>query len=347
VPNTPVGDQPSPPAQQDYLDRVISHAPVLPPEKPVGSNTDDVGVPGATGTPPLGAPIANSELRIRSSHRQFAVIKPKGLGADLVATFETIVAAQEAYPDALYEIPRTAALNPDGSAYWDGKRWVSTLSADRRKRWSGTEWVPLRKRDFLTTGDGTDAVVEYDERGAQVSVGQIRQEGSLFRAYRHDNSGHDPLIGTFRSLSEARSRFLDVSEESSFSGNDPIDSVPRPIQRPRNAGTKGAPWGWILVGLIIVGLVAFGIHAATATDSISNISWTPTEVNFDYTPAHNCAALSFHYSFVGSSGAELGSGDDNKAAVTAGATYHITTTLQPGDAVPSATDHINITANCT
>jgi hypothetical protein len=68
---------------------------------------------------------------------------------------------------------------------------------------------------------------------------------------------------------------------------------------------------------------------------------------FDFTPAHDCSALTFHYSFVDATGAELGSADDNKAAMSGGVSYHVTTALQAGDAVPAATSHINITPNCT
>jgi len=27
--------------------------------------------------------------------------------------------------------------------YWDGQRWVSTLSPDGRHRWNGSAWEPL------------------------------------------------------------------------------------------------------------------------------------------------------------------------------------------------------------
>lgn len=34
-------------------------------------------------------------------------------------------------------------LSDDGLYYWDGLRWVSTLSADGRSRWTGSAWVPV------------------------------------------------------------------------------------------------------------------------------------------------------------------------------------------------------------
>lgn len=40
--------------------------------------------------------------------------------------------------------------------YWDGQRWVSTLSPDGRHRWSGVAWVPVLDRPF-TAASGTQA----------------------------------------------------------------------------------------------------------------------------------------------------------------------------------------------
>ncbi|HSS94365.1 MAG TPA: hypothetical protein VLR46_10290 [Candidatus Dormibacteraeota bacterium] len=34
-------------------------------------------------------------------------------------------------------------MSDDGLYYWDGQRWVSTLSPDGRWRWSGSAWVPM------------------------------------------------------------------------------------------------------------------------------------------------------------------------------------------------------------
>lgn len=33
-------------------------------------------------------------------------------------------------------------LSPDGSYYWNGQQWVSTLSPDGAHRWDGSAWVP-------------------------------------------------------------------------------------------------------------------------------------------------------------------------------------------------------------
>lgn len=33
-------------------------------------------------------------------------------------------------------------LSEDGLYYWDGSRWISTLSPDGRSRWNGSAWVP-------------------------------------------------------------------------------------------------------------------------------------------------------------------------------------------------------------
>ena len=34
-------------------------------------------------------------------------------------------------------------LSEDGLYYWDGRQWISTLSADARSRWNGYAWVPV------------------------------------------------------------------------------------------------------------------------------------------------------------------------------------------------------------
>ena len=36
----------------------------------------------------------------------------------------------------------SARVSPDGLYYWDGREWVTTLSADGRHRWNGQAWVP-------------------------------------------------------------------------------------------------------------------------------------------------------------------------------------------------------------
>lgn len=34
-------------------------------------------------------------------------------------------------------------ISPDGSYYWNGQSWVSTLSPDGAHRWDGTSWQPI------------------------------------------------------------------------------------------------------------------------------------------------------------------------------------------------------------
>jgi hypothetical protein len=34
-------------------------------------------------------------------------------------------------------------LSEDGLYYWDGRRWISTLSPDGRSRWNGYAWAPM------------------------------------------------------------------------------------------------------------------------------------------------------------------------------------------------------------
>lgn len=34
-------------------------------------------------------------------------------------------------------------MSPDGMYYWDGQRWISTVSPDGRFRWNGAAWEPV------------------------------------------------------------------------------------------------------------------------------------------------------------------------------------------------------------
>jgi hypothetical protein len=38
---------------------------------------------------------------------------------------------------------RAGEISPDGSYYWDGQQWLSTLSPDYRFRWDGTKWAAV------------------------------------------------------------------------------------------------------------------------------------------------------------------------------------------------------------
>ena len=44
---------------------------------------------------------------------------------------------------ALDQLKGRPPLSPDGTHYWDGRFWVSTLSPDGRYRWNGKGWVPV------------------------------------------------------------------------------------------------------------------------------------------------------------------------------------------------------------
>jgi hypothetical protein len=39
------------------------------------------------------------------------------------------------------QLPDPPQISADGKFYWNGERWVSTLSDDQRSRWDGTKWV--------------------------------------------------------------------------------------------------------------------------------------------------------------------------------------------------------------
>ena len=45
---------------------------------------------------------------------------------------------------ALDQLKGRPPLSSDGTHYWDGRSWVSTLSPDGRYRWDGSCWVPVK-----------------------------------------------------------------------------------------------------------------------------------------------------------------------------------------------------------
>ena len=40
-------------------------------------------------------------------------------------------------------INQPGQLSPDGTTYWNGNAWLTTLAPDSRTRWSGTSWDPV------------------------------------------------------------------------------------------------------------------------------------------------------------------------------------------------------------
>lgn len=40
-------------------------------------------------------------------------------------------------------INQPGQLSPDGTTYWNGTAWLSTLAPDSRTRWNGTDWGPV------------------------------------------------------------------------------------------------------------------------------------------------------------------------------------------------------------
>ncbi len=54
-------------------------------------------------------------------------------------------------------------LSPDGSYYWNGQQWVSTLSPDGAHRWNGSTWEPVAQTAAaaLPTPAGPAAATPY------------------------------------------------------------------------------------------------------------------------------------------------------------------------------------------
>jgi hypothetical protein len=44
---------------------------------------------------------------------------------------------------AMDQLQGRPPLSPDGTHFWDGRSWVSTLSPDGRYRWTGKNWMPV------------------------------------------------------------------------------------------------------------------------------------------------------------------------------------------------------------
>ena len=40
-------------------------------------------------------------------------------------------------------INQPGQLSPDGTTYWNGTAWLSTLAPDSQTRWNGTAWAPV------------------------------------------------------------------------------------------------------------------------------------------------------------------------------------------------------------
>ena len=45
-----------------------------------------------------------------------------------------------------FRMQQAGQISPDGNHYWDGQRWMPTLSADGRWRWDGTTWTPTQAK---------------------------------------------------------------------------------------------------------------------------------------------------------------------------------------------------------
>jgi hypothetical protein len=70
-----------------------------------------------------------------------------GLGllvsAGLVASVRYLDRKKGTVASALDLLQGRPPFSSDGTHYWDGRSWVSTLSPDGRYRWNGRSWVPV------------------------------------------------------------------------------------------------------------------------------------------------------------------------------------------------------------
>src|SRR4029077_6040796 len=49
---------------------------------------------------------------------------------------------------ALGDVDNVGQVAPDGGHYWDGQRWVTTLSPDGKWRWNGQGWEAVKPPDL-------------------------------------------------------------------------------------------------------------------------------------------------------------------------------------------------------
>ncbi len=66
-------------------------------------------------------------------------------------------------------------VSPDGKFYWDGERWVATLSDDQRWKWDGTKWVAVEQASptQLAQQPASTSVYVYGPRTNSLAVGAL------------------------------------------------------------------------------------------------------------------------------------------------------------------------------
>jgi len=58
-------------------------------------------------------------------------------------------------------IEKPGQVSPDGHHYWDGQRWMPTLSADGRWRWDGANWIAANPTSQSTALAATPSAPTY------------------------------------------------------------------------------------------------------------------------------------------------------------------------------------------
>jgi len=95
--------------------------------------------PGGFGHP--AGPLAGSPVSIFGSlAMMFGLLASAGLSLGVLYLDRRTGTVASAL-DQLHGRP---PLSPNGTLFWDGRSWVSTLSPDGRYRWNGRSWVPVK-----------------------------------------------------------------------------------------------------------------------------------------------------------------------------------------------------------
>jgi hypothetical protein len=54
-----------------------------------------------------------------------------------------------------FRMQQVGQISPDGNQYWDGQRWMPTLSIDGRWRWDGATWTPNQTKSSRSAAPTT------------------------------------------------------------------------------------------------------------------------------------------------------------------------------------------------
>jgi hypothetical protein len=125
-----------------------------------------------------------------------------------------------------------------------------------------------------------------------------------------------------------------------------LSGSPQPILPPvMPAKRRSMGWVWLL--LIVGGAIAYFVfHGSTQTVANAQIV-SPTEIQFDYTAASNCANMTFQYTFYDASGTEVSVFNGQQShSVTGGQTSHVTSDATPPDTIDPTATRFDVAATC-